>query len=108
MSEIVLHDQNSNTDYHLTFTRDSVRKIESMGFNIEEVGTKPVTMLPLLIRGAFMANHPSVSTKVIDELYNEMSDKQSFIEVLAELYAEPINSLLDDNKKGKVKWERVG
>lgn len=108
MSEIVLHDSNSNVDYRLTFTRDSVRKLESMGFNLEEVGTKPMTMIPLLIRGAFLANHPSVSAKVVESLYDEMSGKESFMEALVEMYSNTLNSLLENNKKGKVKWERVG
>lgn len=108
MSEIVIHDEHSNTDYRLTYTRDSIRKIEAMGFNIGELTDKPMTMIPLLIRGAFLSNHPSVSNKVIDELYDDLDDKESFISVLVELYQEPLTSLVGNTKKGKVKWEKIG
>ena len=105
MQELKL--KHGDTTYHLTYTRDSARKMESQGLNIDEVVIKPMTMIPLLVRGAFITNHSNVSYKAIDEIYNSISDKQGFIEALGELYVNTVNSLLEDGKEGNTTWERV-
>ena len=35
-------------EYTLEFTRNSIKKMEAKGFEIDKVGSKPMTMLPAL------------------------------------------------------------
>ena len=97
----------NGTEYRLTYTRDSVRKMESQGLDIAQIDVKPMTMIPLLVRGAFATNHSNISYKAIDEIYTSISNKEGFIEALGELYANTVHTLLDDGKEGNTTWERV-
>lgn len=90
-------------EYYLEFDRMSVKRLESMGFNFDLLDDKPVTMIPLFFRGAFLKNHPKEKPNVIDKIFDEISDKDKLIEALAEMYVETLQSLMDEPEKG-VKW----
>ena len=94
-------------DYTLEFTRKSVETMERNGFVITEVFEKPMTLLPTLFAGAFLAHHRSTKREVIDKIYESMPNKQELITKLAEMYNEPIAALLDEpeDEEGNVKWE---
>lgn len=94
-------------DYTLEFTRKSIEIMERNGFVITEVFEKPMTLLPTLFAGAFLAHHRSTKREVIDKIYESMPNKQELITKLAEMYNEPIEALLDEpeDEEGKVKWE---
>ena len=94
-------------DYTLEFTRKSVETMERNGFVITEVFEKPMTLLPTLFAGAFLAHHRSTKREVIDEIYDSLPNKQDLISKLAEMYNEPIAALLDEPEveEGKVEWE---
>jgi len=63
-----------------------------------------MTVLPDLFRGAFLAHHRFEKRPVIDEIYTHMTNKPLLIEKLAEMYNEPISSLLDEPAEGNVEW----
>ncbi len=94
-------------DYTLEFTRKSIEIMERNGFVITEVFEKPMTLLPTLFAGAFLAHHRSTKREVIDKIYESMPNKQELITKLAEMYNEPIEALLEEpgDEEGKVKWE---
>ncbi len=95
-------------DYSLEFNRQSVRVLEGQGFVLDEVTTKPMTMVPMLFYGAFMKNHRGIKRNLVDEIYDSMKDKTGIIHALIELYAETLNSLTDDNDdEGNVSWAVV-
>ena len=89
-------------DYTLEYTRSTARAVENMGFVNEEIANKPVTMLPLLVYGAFMRHHRDLKQKEIDEIYENIVGKigkegeEGFIGVLREMYAETASSLMED------------
>lgn len=91
-------------DYTLEFTRNSVRQMEKDGFIASEIDSKPMTVLPALFAGAFLAHHRFEKKAVIDEIYSKLKDKQLLIERLAEMYNEPISSLLDEPEEGNLDW----
>lgn len=91
-------------DYTLEFSRNSVRQLERKGFVIDDIATRPMTVLPDLFAGAFVKNHPTLKREKIDKIYAQMSDKTSLLEALVELYNEPIEALLDEPEEGNVKW----
>ena len=72
-------------DYTLEFTRKSVETMERNGFVITEVFEKPMTLLPTLLAGAFLAHHRSTKREVIDKIYESMPNKQELITKLAEM-----------------------
>ncbi len=93
-------------EYVLEYTRRSVEAMEKKGFVASEIETKPVTVLPALFAGAFLANHRYVKQDVIDEIYSKMTNKQELIGKLAEMYNEPIMALVDEpeESEGNLDW----
>ena len=87
------------TDYTLEYTRKSIEQMERSGFVVSEVLNKPMTGLPTLFSGSFIANHKWVKKEVINEIVDGMKDKQGLIGKLVEMYNEPIEALLDDSKE---------
>lgn len=95
-----------NKEYVLEFTRRSVEIMEKKGFVAADIETKPVTVLPALFAGAFLANHKFEKPEVIDKIYSKMTNKQELIGKLAEMYNEPIMALVDEpaESEGNLDW----
>ncbi len=93
-------------EYVLEYTRRSVEMMEKKGFVASDIETKPVTVLPALFAGAFLANHRYVKQDVVDEIYSKMTNKQELIGKLAEMYNEPIMALVDEpeESEGNLDW----
>jgi hypothetical protein len=81
--------------------------MESEGFNTNEIDSKPMTMIPMLIAGAFKRHHPFTNNKTIDRIYEGIPRKQEFVTQLVEMYNEPLNSLIEEPEEGQgnVEWE---
>jgi len=95
-------------EYILEFTRKSIEMMERQGFVASDIVEKPMTTLPALFAGAFLAHHRNVKKELIDEIFSKMTDKEELIRKLAEMYNEPIMALMDEpnpNDEGNVKWE---
>ena len=93
-------------EYCLEYTRNTVAQMEKKGFVASDIETKPVTVLPALFAGAFLANHRYVKQEVIEEIYSKMTNKQELIGKLAEMYNEPIMALVDEpeESEGNLDW----
>lgn len=93
-------------DYCLEYTRKSVELMEKKGFVASDINDKPMTTLPTLFAGAFLANHRFVKQDVIDAIFSKLPNKGELIEKLAEMYNEPILALIEepDEAEGNVKW----
>ena len=93
-------------EYILEYTRKSVETMEKNGFRASEISDKPMTTLPALFAGAFLANHKYVKQDVIDAIFSTMSNKGELIGKLAEMYNEPIMSLIDEpeESEGNAVW----
>ena len=88
--------------YVLEYSRNAVKQMEQQGFVIDQLGDKPMTMVPLLVYGAFMKNHKGIKRSLVDEIYEHLVDKigdgeDGFIQVLLEMYAETVNTLTDNS-----------
>ena len=94
------------TQYCLEYTRKSVEAMERNGFVATDIKEKPMTTLPALFAGAFLAHHRFVKQEVIDEIFAKMTNKSELIGKLAEMYNEPIMSLIDEpeENEGNVNW----
>ena len=94
-------------DYTLEYTRESVKQMEREGFVANDILTKPMLTLPKLFAGAFKAHHKyDTKQKQIDEIFELFKNKQALVEKLAEMYAEPMETLLDDVDEGNaIAWD---
>lgn len=92
--------------YCLEYTRKSVETMEKSGFVASDIKDKPMTTLPALFAGAFLANHRFVKQEVIDEIFSKMTNKSDLIGKLAEMYNEPIMTLIDEpeDAEGNLDW----
>lgn len=93
-------------EYTLEYTRRTVAEMEKKGFIASEITDKPMTTLPALFAGAFLANHRFVKQDVIENIYSKLTNKESLIGKLAEMYNEPIMALVEEPEedKGNVDW----
>lgn len=103
---ITIEDANGGEKYVLEYSRKTVKEMERRGFVAGDVFDKPVTGIPELFAGAFMMHHRWVKRDVIDRLYDQLSNRDELIGVLAEMYNEPLEALIkdSDNSKGNVSW----
>lgn len=105
MSKIALNYENK--EYVLEYNRQSVRQMEGQGFVLDEITSKPVTMIPLLFEGAFIKNCRGIKRKTISDIYDAIGDKTGLLEALMEMYAETLATLTEDGAEGNVSWAIV-
>ena len=92
-----------NEKYTLEYTRLTAKAIESQGFVLDELTSKPNLMIPLLVQGAFIRYHRGIKQKLVEEIYENIINKsgmdgeEGFIGVLADMYAETVSTLTDEN-----------
>ena len=81
--------------------------MERQGFKAAELLEKPMVMLPILFAGAFRAHHPYQNPKVIERIFDSVTNKQELVSKLAEMYSEPLEAMLSDPEEdsGNVTWE---
>jgi hypothetical protein len=96
----------NDKEYCLEYTRKSVETMERNGFKASDIDAKPMTTLPALFSGAFLAHHKYEKQSVIDEIFSKLTNKGELIGKLAEMYNEPIMSLIDEPEEteGNVTW----
>lgn len=93
-------------EYTLEYTRRTVAEMEKKGFIASDITDKPMTTLPALFAGAFLAHHRFVKEDVINDIYTKLTKKEDLIGKLAEMYNEPIMALVEEPEedKGNVNW----
>ena len=95
-----------NRDYLLKYTKRSIKRMEAEGFNYQEIDTKPMTMIPLLVKGAFIPHQPWITDDEIDNIISEIKDKSGFYAKLSEMYSEQLKYLAEDEGKN-LEWTVV-
>lgn len=106
MSKIAL--TYNEKEYELEFNRQSVRMMESQGFVLDQISSKPVTMIPMLFSGAFAKNHRGIKRSLIDEIFDEIADKTGLLNALMEMYAETLSTLTEEKEvEGNATWAVV-
>lgn len=93
-------------DYTLEFTRRTVAEMEKKGFIASDITDKPMTTLPALFAGAFLAHHRFVKEDIVNDIYSKLTKKEDLIGKLAEMYNEPILALVEEPEKaeGNLDW----
>ena len=89
--------------YVLEYSRNAVKQMEQQGFVLDQAGDKPMTMIPILVYGAFMKHNKGIKRSLVDEIYEHIIDKvgddekDGFIQALLDMYAETVNVLTDNS-----------
>lgn len=93
-------------DYVLEYTKRSVQQMEKNGFVASDIESKPMTMLPSLFAGAFLAHHRFTKQDVIDDIYAHFPNRDKLIEKLVDMFNEPILEMIEepDENEGNVDW----
>ena len=104
--------EKDNQKYVLEYDRKSIASMERLGFNINEFGDKPMTMLPLAFKGLFIKNHKFVKDDFIDECFNNFKNKEKLIETIGVMLEETYRTLQTNsdeqgNDLGNIDWETV-
>ena len=97
----------NDSEYTLEFTRKSIEILEKRGFKIADIQEKPVSTLPMLFAGAFIAHHKFAKPEVIEEIFSKLKNKEELLGKLAEMYNEPILAMMDEpeESEGNLDWE---
>lgn len=91
--------------YDLEYSRTTAGQIEDMGFVLEQISEKPNKMIPLLFYGAFLKHNrgikPQQTNEIWDNLVNKSGedDDNGIVGVLAEMYAETVNTLTESKSE---------
>lgn len=104
--------EKDNQKYILEYDRKSIASMEKLGFNINEFGDKPMTMLPLAFKGLFIKNHKFVKDNFIDECFDNFKNKEKLIETIGIMLEETYKTLQTNsdekgNDLGNIDWETV-
>ena len=107
--QLTINDPTTGMTYTLEYTRKTVELMEKNGFVAADMEKKPMTTLPALFAGAFLAHHRFVKRDVIDNIFARMTHKGELISALSEMYNDPLLSLLDEpeqeGNEGNLNWK---
>lgn len=92
--------------YTLEYTLRTASQCEQDGFVLDQIGDKPGTMIPLLFHWSFQRHHRGIAKQQTSKIYEEMNHKTDLVTALAEMYADAINALIDDDEvdEGNANW----
>lgn len=92
-----------DTKYCLEYTRATVKATEKKGFDPDKLNAMPLTMVTLLLRGAFDVHHASLSNDKRDKVIDQLDNRSELINALIEMYNEPLEQLTAENQ-GNTTW----
>lgn len=92
-------------EYVLEFDRDSVTYLERLGFSLDKYSEQPMTMMPLLFKAAFFKNHKFEKQAAIDDIYNNIKNRNKLMNALVSMVGDSYQSLVEDNDEGNADWE---
>jgi len=91
--------------YNLEYTLRTAGQANDDGFILEQLSDKPALMIPKLVYWAFVRHQKGITRKQTEEIFKWIKDKNGFITALAEMYAEAVNALIDDeDEQGNANW----
>lgn len=93
-------------EYTLEYTLRTAGQANDDGFILDQLGDKPALMIPKLVYWAFVRHNKGITRKQTEEIFGWIKDKNGFITTLAEMYAEAVNALIDDDdtEEGNANW----
>ena len=107
MKAIVIEFNGKN--YKLGYNVRTIRNMSAAGFKLSDIHDAPLIALPQLFAGAFKADNPYLNEKIINDIYENMTERAALIGKLIEMYTEVINAYMEDDteKAGNATWAEV-
>lgn len=106
-------------EFTLEFNRKTVMKAEKAGLNLQEIDSKPMTMVGIMFWAAFLYHHPWITQeqtdKILDEQFGgveglgtiENDEGENLVTRLGRLYSEPFSTLIPSDEEGIVNPPKV-
>ena len=106
-------------EFTLEFNRKTVMKAEKAGLNLQEIDSKPMTMVGIMFWAAFLYHHPWITQeqtdKILDEQFGgveglgtiENDEGENLVTHLGRLYSEPFSTLIPSDEEGIVNPPKV-
>ena len=92
-------------EYVLEYTLRTAGQANEDGFILDQLGDKPALMIPKLVYWAFVRHNKGITRKQTETIYEWIRDKSGFVTALAEMYADAVNALVDDEEEaGNANW----
>ena len=102
VNPIKITDKETNHTYVLDFSRDTVQFAEDRGFDWDQIGTKPGTMIPLIWFCAFRRYDRRISFDKTTQLLEDLGGMRvEWLKRLHELYDQGMESLIADPEQGE-------
>ena len=96
MAEPIRFKTSDDKEYVLEFSRRTVADAESVGFNLDELTSKPMTRISELFYYSFKMHQPWITKKETDRILTEEFGglKEEELVRLAELYSAPFETMV--------------
>ena len=85
-------------DFTLEYDRNAVIYMEKEGLDISAIQTKPLTMIEILWKGAFLKNHKRTNIDTIQKIYDSIPNKSDLNAALSEMFLETYSALIGDSE----------
>lgn len=97
VNPIKITDKETNKIYTLDFTRATVKFAEDRGFDWDDVGSKPASLIELIWFTAFRRYHSKMSMAETTAMLEKLGGmKQSWLIRLRDLYNQALSTLIAD------------
>lgn len=85
-------------EYTLEFNRKTALATERRGFQLDEIGSKPLSNIPLLVWGAFQKNHRKVTDEEAMKIFQSLSHRSELLNALIEDYSATYKDIFGDEE----------
>lgn len=108
MSKTELTFEYRGKDYVLTYTVESLKRLEKSGFSFSNISDRLLTATEDLFCAAFNARHPDTPRKLREEIFREFSAESDDGDSLTEILVAMVNEVIEAMRPaGNVKWRRT-
>lgn len=90
--------------YQVGYTRAAAQDAENAGFDVNKISSKPNVMIPLLVYYAFRTHNRKIKRQLVEEIYDQIPNREDFVSALVEQYADTVNTLMEDSDEGNAAW----
>lgn len=95
--------------YTLEYDRMAIKTMEANGFSLNEFIKKPMYNVDIAFQGAFIKHHRKIKQSLVEEIYENLGNKEKFVETLITMISETYEALFEEpeGEEGNVEWEVV-
>ena len=91
--------------FKVEFTREAVKSFENMGYSLGDLSQKVYTVRTPLLFCGLKTNHPTITLKKAEDIYNSLNHRDTFMEKLVEMIVDTYTDLTGENAEGNAAWE---